>query len=146
MAKIEDAYTNLVEAVRNYGITNAMRIANAISGGHALLTLKAEAQHGDFMAMVDRAGLNKRTAQVWMQLARSGMKPATVAYFGGMNASIREHRAVSLEMQATRAALERDGQGDDDLVGMDAEDVTRLVGDAMNAFTAQDASRDRIAS
>jgi hypothetical protein len=55
----------------------------AIAAGHALIEAKALVQHGEWASWLEwNVGFSERTARRYMQLARSGLKTATVAEMG----------------------------------------------------------------
>ena len=55
----------------------------AIAAGHALIEAKSLVKHGKWQSWLrDNCGLSDRSSQRYMQVARSGMKSATVADLG----------------------------------------------------------------
>lgn len=60
----------------------------AISAGMMLLQARSHATHGAWGAFLERAGVKERYARKLMQLARSGLKPATVADLGGVKSTL----------------------------------------------------------
>ena len=55
----------------------------AIAAGHMLIEAKGTLPHGKWRSWLDQhVGMSERSAQRYMQLARSGMKSATVAVLG----------------------------------------------------------------
>ena len=58
-------------------------IAGQLEAGRLLMEAKAEAGHGQWRAVLDRAGVNERTARRMTRLARSGMDPERIAALGG---------------------------------------------------------------
>jgi hypothetical protein len=75
-----------------------------LAAGHALLEAKSLVRHGAWNTWLrDNCGLSERSAQRYMQLARAGVKPATVAFLGlrGASESIAR-RAPQQDDVATR--------------------------------------------
>jgi Protein of unknown function (DUF3102) len=60
----------------------------AIEAGHLLIEAKASVEHGGWLPWLKQTGLSERTARDYMQLARSGIKSATVADLG-LRATLR---------------------------------------------------------
>ena len=78
-------------------------IEAAIRGGGHLLTAKEQLPHRDFLPFLERAGLEPRTAQRWMALARTGWKCDTVSYLGGVVKALKMYKTITDEgsLQAT---------------------------------------------
>lgn len=75
-AEIRRAHADVQEAAK----TAAER---AIAAGHKLIEARALVQHGEWLPWLrDHCALAERTAQLYMQLARKGVEPATVADLG----------------------------------------------------------------
>jgi hypothetical protein len=77
----------LAAAIRLHheGVEAAARTAaeHAIAAGHALIEAKAMLKHGQWLSWLkEHCGLQARSAQGYMQLARSGLKCETVAHLG----------------------------------------------------------------
>ncbi|ESZ68165.1 hypothetical protein X727_23070 [Mesorhizobium sp. L103C119B0] len=73
---IKRAHSGLLEAAK----TAADR---AIEAGQALIEAKELVKHGEWLPWLkDYCGLPERTAQLYMAIAKSGLKPATVADLG----------------------------------------------------------------
>lgn len=80
----------------------------AIAAGNLLIEAKAAIRHGEWRSWLDvNVGMSERTAQRYMQLARSGMKSATVADFG--------IRAAVEKLAACQPKPDRDGDVPDDI-------------------------------
>ena len=83
------------------------------SFGRALIAEKASVPHGEFLALLARVGIEKRTAQDAMKLARLGLKNELVALLGGMRAvlalppAIVEIIKTDPEAAAELAAIKR---------------------------------------
>lgn len=63
-------------------------ISAAIVAGRLLNEAKAGCQHGDWLPFLSRARVPERTAQRYMRLASSGLKPDTVSDLGGIKATL----------------------------------------------------------
>jgi hypothetical protein len=75
-AEIRQAHADVQEAAK----TAAER---AIAAGHMLLEARELVKHGEWLPWLrGHCALAERTAQLYMQLARKGVKPATVADLG----------------------------------------------------------------
>ncbi len=75
-AEIRRAHADVQEAAK----TAAER---AIDAGHKLLEARELVKHGEWLPWLrENCALAERTAQLYMQLARKGVKPATVADLG----------------------------------------------------------------
>lgn len=82
VAEIRRAHADVQDAAN----TAAER---AISAGHALLEAKELVPHGEWLPWLrEHCALNERTAQLYMKVARSGAKSATVAVLG-LNAAAK---------------------------------------------------------
>ena len=94
----------VMDANADYRRGKAAVIEAAIRGGHHLLTAKERLPHRDFLPFLERAGLEPRTAQRWMALARTGWKCDTVSYLGGIVKALKMHGWITAEgsLQATR--------------------------------------------
>jgi hypothetical protein len=60
----------------------------AIDAGNALIEARALVAHGEWLPFLEQAGVKERRARQYMQLARSGLKSATVADLGGIRAAL----------------------------------------------------------
>lgn len=91
----ESILGQVVQSARDYRLHDKRRVDAALHGGKYLLQAKELVQHGDFAALLERAELQPRTAQRWMQLARyavalteNGINPADeVRDMGGVKAA-----------------------------------------------------------
>jgi hypothetical protein len=84
----------------------------AIAAGHALIEAKDLVQHGEWASWLEKnAGFSERTARRYMQLARSGLKTATVADLG---------------IRAAAASLAKAAEQRNWATGLDEADVARL--------------------
>lgn len=87
----------------------------AIAAGHALLEAKDLVPHGGWSEWLEQnVGFSERTARRYMQLAKSGLKTATVADLGVRAAAeylaekrLAEERLAAAQREAERLAEER---------------------------------------
>src|SRR5690606_12499757 len=63
-------------------------IEKALEAGRELVAAKAECRHGEWLAVLERAGVPERKAQRLMTLARSGLKSAAVSDLGGIRGAL----------------------------------------------------------
>lgn len=81
----------------------------AIAAGNLLIEAKAAVRHGEWRSWLDiNVGMSERSAQRYMQLARSGMKSATVADLG--------IRAAVEALASSHPEPRRDGDIPDDIL------------------------------
>ncbi len=73
----------------------ATAVDEALAAGAMLLDARSQATHGSWLPFLERAGLRERHAQKLMQLARSGLEPATVAHLGGVKATLSWLRGLT---------------------------------------------------
>ena len=108
----------------------------AIRGGGHLLTAKEQLPHSDFLPFLERAGLEPRTAQRWMALARTGWKCDTVSLLGGIGQALKFHKRnpdIVLDadalyihrMEASQAALEKAAADMEALAVLDPQALVR---------------------
>ena len=90
--RLADLAERIGEAARRGKAHKLARLAALIEAGLLLAEAKAEARHGEWGAVLARAGVHERTAQNWMRLAASGLKPETVSDLGGMKAALASLR------------------------------------------------------
>ncbi len=100
------------EAIRTGTVALAER---AIEVGHKLIEAKTALAHGDWTPwLATHVGFSERTARRYMQLARSGLKPATVADLG-LRAAV-ESLALAEDYKQARELVRAYAHG-----GLDAE-------------------------
>lgn len=87
-AVIEAAEARLGERWAQYTKTNLERIADYLAFGRALLAEKRAVPHGEFLPMLARIGIGKRTAQRAIKLARTGLPKTTIDAFGGIQSTL----------------------------------------------------------
>ena len=56
--------------------------------GDALVEAKSSCSHGQWLRFLEHAGIDARTAQRSMKLARSGVEYDSVSHFGGLQATL----------------------------------------------------------
>ncbi len=72
------------------GVQEAEQVAaqGAINVGHALIEVKTLVKNGEWLPWLkEHCRISERTAQLYMRIARFGIKPATIADLGGINAA-----------------------------------------------------------
>lgn len=89
--------------------SEATAIGEALAAGAMLIEAREQSTHGSWLPFLTRAGVRERHAQKLMQLARSGLKPATVAHLGGVKATLTWLRGLTLPKpgQALIAPVDR---------------------------------------
>ena len=92
------------EAVGRYLKADGERTVAALDGGAALNRLKKSTPHGGFGAVLERLPISERTAQRWMRLAGTNIKPATVAVLGGIRRA-DEYLAAGADLEKLAAAM-----------------------------------------
>ena len=108
----------VMDANADYRRGKAAVIEAALRGGGHLLTAKEQLPHSGFLPFLAQAGLEPRTAQRWMSLARTGWKCDTVSLLGGIGRALKFHKRnpdIVLDadalyihhMEASQAALEK---------------------------------------
>ena len=83
----EELQLDLMDVHQRYQQSRADMYQAAIDGGGALVKAKLGLRHGEFTPFVKRAGVQMRTAQNWMSLAKSGVKSETVSLLGGLKST-----------------------------------------------------------
>ena len=81
---VTSAEREAVAAATRYLKADGERTQAALDGGAALNRLKKSTPHGGFGPALARLPISERTAQRWMRLAGTNIKPATVAVLGGI--------------------------------------------------------------
>ena len=102
------------EAARRGKAHKLARIAAHIEAGLLLAEAKEECRHGEWGAVLRRAGIHERTARNWMRLAASGLKPETVSDLGGMKAalaSLRPGKSDTGRFEGADASIDVPGLG-----------------------------------
>ena len=130
----------VMDANSDFRRGKAAVIEAAIRGGHHLLTAKEQLPHRDFLPFLERAGLEPRTAQRWMTLARTGWKCDTVAYLGGVVKALKMHKWIADEgsLQATDEwAMELHDMGRIHRAITDAEFEALLNEDTLEPMTRE---------
>ena len=82
------------------------RIALALEGGARLLEARDACAYGAWTAFLRDVGLTPRRARDWMALARAGVKPATVAVFGGVRSTLEWLREDGFDGERANAMAE----------------------------------------
>ncbi len=115
-------------------------IAAYLAGGAALIEAKAALKHGEWLPWLAETGIPERTARRMMRIARTGLKSATVADLGGVEAAL----ALPPKRLATLARAELPGAREIDKIGaglirraVELEDVTREHIVALDAALAE---------
>ncbi len=108
VADIESGLDALHECVARHRRGRAEAVQAAIDGGHVLTVLRERAQHGDWAAWCERAGLTERTAYNWRKLAASGWDVDRVLAYGGIAKTLK---VLSL-LEDLDAALAQEREGE----------------------------------
>ena len=91
MADLETNLDTLARAIEKDHAGQRTRVEAALEGGAALLELKAQTQHGDFLPMVQKVGCSPRKSQRWMALAETGYTVDEIKAFGGVGKAIEQY-------------------------------------------------------
>jgi hypothetical protein len=93
-------------AAADIAAATAAMAEKAIEAGHALVEAKSLIGHGGWLPFLVEAGVHERTAQRYMELARSNLTSDTVSLLGGVTAALRflhlRENGVQLFAQAKR--------------------------------------------
>ncbi len=84
MSNLEDLDMKLLAEVERYQAGRMESYRAALEGGRLLIQARETLPHGEFGPFCQRAGLNRRTAQRWMQLAHAGLSAEGIAKLGGL--------------------------------------------------------------
>ncbi|MBB5754342.1 hypothetical protein [Prosthecomicrobium pneumaticum] len=120
---LSNALADLAEQVKlaneQFLLARRTTAESALRAGGLLIDAKDRCAHGEWLPFLKRAGINERTARNFMTLARSGIKPDTVADLGGIRAAL-EHlareraeaaiREESAELKAEEAVLQAENE------------------------------------
>ncbi|MBB5755139.1 hypothetical protein [Prosthecomicrobium pneumaticum] len=102
---LSNALADLAEQVKlaneQFLLARRTTAESALRAGGLLIDAKDRCAHGEWLPFLKRAGINERTARNFMTLARSGIKPDTVADLGGIRAAL-EHLASERAAAAIR--------------------------------------------
>ena len=97
-AELDRYRRSSVEAMRSY-----------LDAASALLEARDGAKHGQWGPFLEAAGVEERTAQNMVTLAKSSLKPETVSGLGGVRAALAFLRTVDRIDEARRCVHERLG-------------------------------------
>ena len=89
---IETLLGKTIDAVNRANNGERDLIEGALDAGEYLNLAKARLHHGDWLPWLDKCAVDTRTAQRYMELAKSGMKYDTVSYLGGIIPALRQLR------------------------------------------------------
>ena len=107
--RLADLAERIGEAARRGKAHKLARLSAHIEAGELLREARAECRHGEWGAVLARAGLHERTARNWMRLAATGLKPETVSDLGGMKATLaalaREGKSATVAARLNPAKL-----------------------------------------
>lgn len=97
----EQTVSEVVQTVVIYRRRDKRRIEAALECGRHLIRAKDSVSHGEFMSLLERAGLEPRTAQRWMQLVRTGKTANDIRTQGGIQAALShvQHESKTAQLQ-----------------------------------------------
>ena len=108
---VEDLLEKTIDGVAVYRRHDKGRIEAAIETGGYLMMAKDKLQHGDWLPWLERAGLQPRTAQRWMELADLGADAELVREYGGIRGALSKKRevrkCVRLQLQLDALEMEK---------------------------------------
>ena len=87
---LEEVLDRTIAAVARHKQGRLESIGAAIEGGQLLQEAKRRLQHGDWIPWLEKCGLNRMTANIWMRLAGLGLGPQEVLAQGGIKAALKE--------------------------------------------------------
>lgn len=97
---------------------------HVINAGTLLIEAKSKVQHGEWDDwLISQTGMNARTARRYMQIARSGIKTATVADIGIRGAS----EAIARTMVGAKTQVAADKAAAMILKYLPSDNVDRLI-------------------
>ena len=84
MATVEGLLEGIAADIATHGKSREAAVQAVIDGGQKLTKLRRAIQHGAPVPMLNRLGMQPRTAQRWMKLAATGLTAAQVLDCGGV--------------------------------------------------------------
>lgn len=93
MTILTNSLADLAERIKEshaaFSAAQSMTAKKALETGRLLCRAKDKCRHGEWLPLLDRAGVGERWSQHLMRLARSGLKAETVSAIGGIKASLQ---------------------------------------------------------
>jgi len=113
--------SNIQRAIAEADKASALAAAKAIEAGEALVEAKELANHGEWLPFLKQAGINERTAQRYMRLAKARLSSDTVSHLGltGALRFIRLRELACGQLAEAEAAAREGRTGYDELVPLE---------------------------
>ncbi|GAA2885519.1 hypothetical protein GGQ99_005062 [Aminobacter niigataensis] len=93
MTDLTNSLADLAERIKEshaaFLAAQRMTADKALETGRLLCRAKDECKHGEWLPLLDRAGVGERWAQHLMKIARAGIKSETVTALGGIKATLK---------------------------------------------------------
>lgn len=93
---LEELLYDVAACVQRYRHGQLAALEAAIEAGQLLAIARERCRHGDWIPWLEKVGLQRTTANLWMRLAKTGLTPLQVQEAGGIRAALES---------ATREAL-----------------------------------------
>lgn len=85
---LEDIMEQTTTALQGYRKSHGQGIKYALESGKLLNEARHKIVHGDWLVYLEKVDIHSRTAQAWMRLASTGLRPETIAHFGGIRTTL----------------------------------------------------------
>ena len=102
MRDLEELLDETILCVERYRAGRLAATEAAIAGGRLLEVTRPRLIHGDWLPWLERVGLNRATANRWMQVSRLGLTAQEIMDAGGMRAALESQAAKQTPELATR--------------------------------------------
>ena len=85
---LEELLFDVQDCVRRYRHGQLAALEAAIDAGQLLAIARAKCLRGDWLPWLEKVGLNRMTANLWMRLANTRLTPLEVQKAGGIRAAL----------------------------------------------------------
>ena len=108
---LEELLFDVQDCAARYRHGQLAALEAAIEAGQLLAIAREKCGRGDWIPWLEKVGLNRMTANLWMRLARTGLTPVQVQEAGGIRAALDAQRRSDLagSPEALREIQERVG-------------------------------------
>ena len=106
---LEELLLDTLDCVSRAQAGRLQALEAAIEGGGLLKMARQMTVHGDWILWLEKAGLNRRTANDWIRLSDLGMPAEQVLELGGMRAVLRDSARKRNPQKSTAARLKEAG-------------------------------------